>query len=180
MHYGQFVKNLFKSGKEIAETMTPKKATWLDWACVKIIADCKFLDRLKKWTIYNDASKATLAYSDPAYEDFKLTPEKANLLHAAIGLVTEAGELLEAIHGHVFDDKPLDIENVVEELGDQEFYLEAMRQAASWPDFEIDRDLVIAKNIKKLQKRYAKGYTDQAAKDRADKQTETGDDQKGD
>jgi NTP pyrophosphatase (non-canonical NTP hydrolase) len=170
MHYGQFVKNLFKPGKEIAETMTPEKATRLDGSCVAIIEECKFLDRLKKWAIYNDPSKAAITDPDPAHKDFKLTPEKANLLHAAIGLVTEAGELLEAIHGHVFDDKPLDIENVVEELGDQEFYLEAMRQAASWPDFEIDRDLVIAKNIEKLQKRYAKGYTDQAAKDRADKQ----------
>lgn len=171
MHYGQFVKNLFKSGKEIAETMTPKKATWLHWACAEIVHQCKSLDRLKKWTIYNDACHKPLTVGwSSRYKDFKLTPEKANLLHAAIGLVTEAGELLEAIHGHVFDDKPLDIENVVEELGDQEFYLEAMRQAASWPDFEIDRDLVIAKNIEKLQKRYARGYTDRAAKDRADKQ----------
>ena len=179
MHYGQFVKNLFKSGKEIAETMTPEKLTRLDWSCGAKMLECNFLDRLKKWVIYYDASRASLTNPDPAYENFELTPEKANLLHAAIGLVTEAGELLEAIHGHVFDDKPLDIENVVEELGDQEFYLEAMRQAASWPDFEIDRDLVIAKNIEKLQKRYAKGYTDQAAKDRADKQTETSDEQKG-
>ena len=177
MHYGQFVKNLFKSGKEIAETMTPEKLTSLYVLSWAIIRKCRDLDRAKKWAIYNDPSKSIWTGPNQSLANLKLTPEKANLLHAAIGLVTEAGELLEAIHGHVFDDKPL--ENVVEELGDQEFYLEAMRQAASWPDFEIDRDLVIAKNIEKLQKRYAKGYTDQAAKDRADKQTETGDEQKG-
>ena len=48
-----------------------------------------------------------------------LTPSSAFMLHGAVGLAGEAGELLEAIYVNVFDR-----ENIVEELGDLEFYSE--------------------------------------------------------
>lgn len=53
-----------------------------------------------------------------------LTPETANLWHAATGIAGEGAELLAA-----FLEPELDVENVVEEIGDLQFYLEQLRQA---------------------------------------------------
>ncbi len=94
-----------------------------------------------------------------------LDPAKANLLHMTVGVSGEAGELLDAIKKHVIYNKPVDRENVVEELGDLEFYLEGIRAQMG-----ITREETIAGNIAKLSKRYASfTYSDQAAQDRADK-----------
>lgn len=99
-----------------------------------------------------------------------LSPAKAHLLHMAIGISGEAGELLDAIKKYVIYNKPLDIENVIEELGDLEFYLEGFRQGTS-----LNRDAIVEANIDKLARgpkaRYKGGkYSDKAAQDRADKQ----------
>jgi hypothetical protein len=50
-----------------------------------------------------------------------------HLLHMALGFVGEVAELQEPFEEDC-DQKPLDVENVVEELGDMEFYLEGLRQ----------------------------------------------------
>ena len=93
------------------------------------------------------------------------TPGMAHRLHMAVGISGESGELLDAIKKHVFYCKPLDRENVVEELGDLEFYMEGLRQSLG-----ITRDEVLEANIQKLFKRYSSGkYSDQQAQERADK-----------
>ena len=57
----------------------------------------------------------------------ELTKESAHLLHMAVGIAGEAGELCQAIYScNEFED--IDKENIVEELGDLEFYLEGLRQ----------------------------------------------------
>ena len=94
----------------------------------------------------------------------ELTPMQAFALHMAIGVSGEAGELLDTIKKFAIYQKPLDLENVVEELGDIEFYLQGIRQA-----FCIDREYVLQQNIEKLRKRYGKTYTNEAAQRRADK-----------
>ena len=94
-----------------------------------------------------------------------MSPTKAELLHSAIGISGEAGELLDAIKKHVFYGKPLDRANVIEELGDIEFYLQMMRTA-----FGVDCREVIEANVSKLSKRYPQGYTDRDAIERKDKQ----------
>lgn len=87
-----------------------------------------------------------------------------NLMHLEMGIVGEAGEISDAIKKHVIYRKPLDISNLIEELGDLEFYMEALRQHLG-----LSRDGILAANIAKLQKRYADGYSDRAAHERADK-----------
>jgi hypothetical protein len=57
-----------------------------------------------------------------------LTPEKARMWHHATGISGEAGELLDAIKKVMIYNKPLDRENVIEELGDLEWYMEGLRQ----------------------------------------------------
>jgi NTP pyrophosphatase (non-canonical NTP hydrolase) len=86
-------------------------------------------------------------------------------MHMAIGISGEAGELLDAIKKQVIYRKPLDRENVLEELGDLEFYMEGIRQGLG-----ITREQCLAANIAKLGKRYeGMRYTDTAAQERADK-----------
>jgi len=101
-----------------------------------------------------------------------LTPEKSNLLHMVAGVSGEAGELLDAIKKHVVYDKELDRENIIEELGDLEFYMEGIRQ-----ELDISRGETLTANMEKLllsdKARYKLGkYTDKQAQDRADKQAD--------
>ncbi len=56
-----------------------------------------------------------------------LSPHKMDVLHATVGISGEAGELLDAIKKHVFYNKTIDRDNVIEELGDLEFYMQALR-----------------------------------------------------
>jgi len=57
----------------------------------------------------------------------ELTPESAHLLHMAVGIAGEAGELCQAIYLSI-NFEYIDKENVIEELGDLEFYIEGLRQ----------------------------------------------------
>ena len=95
----------------------------------------------------------------------EMTPFKAHLLHMTMGAMTEVGEIGTTIKAHVFYGKELDLENLIEELGDLEFYIEGLRGK-----LEISRSQVLDHNVKKLSKRYAKGYSNEAAINRADKE----------
>ena len=88
----------------------------------------------------------------------------AGLIHMTMGISGEAGELLDAVKKCVMYDQQLDIENVIEELGDIEFYLEGMRQLMG-----LRREDILQANYNKLMVRYEHGYSDEAAKARADK-----------
>jgi len=95
----------------------------------------------------------------------ELTAEDCNLLHMAVGISGESGELLDAIKKSVIYRKPLDMANMIEELGDLEFYMEGVRQAIG-----VTRQECLDANIEKLGKRYeGMKYSNQAAQSRADK-----------
>lgn len=93
-----------------------------------------------------------------------LTPLDAHILHMGVGVAGEAGELLDAIKKAVIYRKPIDIENVKEELGDLEFYMEGIRQALG-----ITRQETLDGNIAKLSIRYGQKYSNQSAVERKDK-----------
>lgn len=94
-----------------------------------------------------------------------LTFQDCNLIHMMMGISGETGELLDAIKKHVIYRQPLDLENVIEELGDLEYYIEGLRQALN-----ISRAETLKHNIDKLTKRYSSGaYSDSQAKSRNDK-----------
>ena len=90
----------------------------------------------------------------------------SNLAHMALGIAGEAGELVDAIKKTYAYNKPLDVDNIYEELGDILFYIQGMLNwiGATW----TLEDLIVI-NTDKLTKRYPQGYTDQAAIARADK-----------
>lgn len=90
---------------------------------------------------------------------------RAHILHMAVGIAGEAGELLDAVKKYSIYGKPLDLENVIEELGDLEFYMQGLRESLN-----ISRLLTLSKNIAKLSKRYSSGsYSDTEAIARQDK-----------
>ena len=94
---------------------------------------------------------------------------QADLLHMTVGVSGESGELLDAVKKHVIYQKDLDLENVIEELGDIEFYLQGIRSILN-----VSRNDTLKHNLDKLltgkNARYAEGvYSNQQAQDRADK-----------
>ena len=95
----------------------------------------------------------------------EMSPSKAHILHMVVGISGEAGELLDAVKKWAIYNKPLDRENILEELGDIEFYLEGFRQAIG-----ATRETILNNNIAKLSDRYSSGsYSDDQAISRADK-----------
>lgn len=83
------------------------------------------------------------------------------LLHAGIGLSTEAGEFLDALKKHIFYGKPLDKVNLAEEMGDMFWY---MAIVASELGFEFEE--VMEKNITKLKARYGEKFSEEKAEKR--------------
>jgi len=95
----------------------------------------------------------------------QLTPLQASMMHMAVGISGEAGELLDAIKKHSIYQKPLDFDNVKEEAGDILFYLTGLLN-----DVGITLNECIEANREKLSKRYPnKCYSNADAIRRADK-----------
>lgn len=92
-------------------------------------------------------------------EGFELNVDR--LLHAGLGLTTEAGEFLDALKKHLFYGKPLDLVNLREELGDIMWYL-AIACSALDTTFEQEQ----ARNIAKLKARYPDKFTSHKAIER--------------
>lgn len=76
----------------------------------------------------------------------------ARLLHGAIGVATESGELLDAIKKHVYYGKELDRTNLIEELGDLMWYIALLSDTLSVP-----METILKINHDKLQARYKRG-----------------------
>jgi NTP pyrophosphatase (non-canonical NTP hydrolase) len=116
--------------------------------------------------LLTDFNKMTLALAkDGADIKRELTPEQASLLHMGCGVSTEANELLDAIKKHTIYQKPLDVENIKEELGDLLFYMSNLMQSVG-----LSFEEILQHNIDKLSVRYASGsYSNAQAQQRADK-----------
>lgn len=95
----------------------------------------------------------------------KPLPPSFHLMHMALGVAGEAGELVDAIKKRTIYEKPLDVENVKEELGDLLFYMQGIVNAVG-----LNWDDIVAHNRDKLLKRYPSGsYSNSQAQARADK-----------
>jgi NTP pyrophosphatase (non-canonical NTP hydrolase) len=115
-----------------------------------------------KWKFSEDGIETT----EPTYDEFvaaltskpsiNLDPQQVDIMHAIVGLTTESGELADQfIKKHLYYGKPLDKVNMVEELGDLEFYLSMLRQALG-----VSREEVLRINMNKLMARYPGGAFD--------------------
>jgi len=83
------------------------------------------------------------------------------LLHAVMGMVTEAGELMDAIKRHVVYGKPIDLVNLSEECGDSFWYQALLARTAGFTFAEAK-----SLNIAKLATRYPEKFTEDAALNR--------------
>lgn len=101
----------------------------------------------------------------------ELTARECALIHALMGITGEAGELMDAIKKAAIYRKGLDITNIIEELGDLEWYMELLRSVIG-----VTREQCLAANMVKLAERYKNfRYSNEAAIARADKAGEAAD-----
>ena len=85
-------------------------------------------------------------------------PKVVRLLHAAMGLSTEANELLDNLKKHIFYGKSIDQLNLFEELGDISYY-----QAVMIDELDTTLEDVMQANANKLRVRYGAKFSEQAA-----------------
>lgn len=83
------------------------------------------------------------------------------MLHAAIGLATEAGEALDMLKKHIFYGKPLDTVNFAEEIGDSQWYA-AIGSSAVGKELQD----IQGNNIAKLKARYPDKFSEEKANNR--------------
>jgi hypothetical protein len=90
----------------------------------------------------------------------RLQPEDTiRLLHAVEGIVTEAGELMDMMKKHIFYGNPLDLVNVVEELGDLSWYMALAIAVLQAMGVETSFEDIWGRNNAKLNKvRYKDGF----------------------
>jgi NTP pyrophosphatase (non-canonical NTP hydrolase) len=84
-----------------------------------------------------------------------------NLLHGAIGICTEAGELLDAFKKKLYYGKELDVTNVKEEIGDMMWYVAILMR-----ELNLDFDELLQINIDKLRARYPEKFSEANALNR--------------
>jgi NTP pyrophosphatase (non-canonical NTP hydrolase) len=114
---------------------------------------------------YEEEALKTLSnkYYGPGSGVFADTPSRINenILHGALGIVTEAGEILDAVKKSIFYGKPFDLVNLQEEIGDCFWYLAILAKEAGM-SFED----IMQQNINKLRARYPEKFTEEAALNR--------------
>lgn len=84
-----------------------------------------------------------------------------NLLHATMGISTEAGELLDALKKHLAYGKEIDKVNLAEEVGDVLWYVAIILR-----ELNMSFEEVMDMNINKLQRRFPDKFTEEAALNR--------------
>jgi hypothetical protein len=111
------------------------------------------LDHVKKTAVYGKPFPVTMvAGAFPAPKPFPVDPQ---VFHAIVGIATEAGELVQALLKAMYDGKPMDDINLLEESGDVDWYQALL-------DSRINGDQVKRwqSNRDKLARRYAKTMGD--------------------
>ena len=91
----------------------------------------------------------------------RMTDTNLRLLHAVLGLTTEAAELTDALKKHLFYGKELDVINLKEELGDSTWYV-----GIAIDVLQTTFDEILTLNIEKLRKRYPEKFTEKSALNR--------------
>ena len=117
-------------------------------------------DRYEKFVdaVTSEASTDFLALSERLVELDEKGANIERLLTAGVGINAEGGEFLEIIKKMIFQGKPFNADNkehMIIELGDLMWYV-----AQACMALEVSFDDVIARNVKKLEKRYPGGAFD--------------------
>lgn len=112
---------------------------------------------------YQEAASRTCL---PDYENFRkpMLPNYQHVLHAHMGISSEAGEVGDCVKKHFIYNQPLDIVNLLEECGDLLWYISLMVSACG-----STMEQVMKANIEKLKVRYPERFTEELASKRLDK-----------
>ena len=111
------------------------------------------------------ASRTEPGYESNVRSTLKLANEtNLELTHASFGIMSEAGEFADALKKHIIYDKPLDVTNLKEELGDLLWYIALAHSALG-----INMEDTMQANIAKLKVRYPGKFTTGHASERLDK-----------
>jgi NTP pyrophosphatase (non-canonical NTP hydrolase) len=102
----------------------------------------------------------------PDYKSFRvsLNPMHQHIIHAHMGISSEAGEIGDCVKKHFIYNQPLDVVNIVEECGDLLWYISLMLSACG-----STMEQAMQENISKLRIRYPEKFTEELAKERLDK-----------
>lgn len=114
------------------------------------------LDALKKRLFYK--SDATEAIWNSINANLSESGESVDLVHALIGMITETGEIAEALINGLARQKKMDYVNLNEEIGDQMYY-----QAIALDRIGSSFDNAAITNNLKLRKRYGDKFSETAA-----------------
>lgn len=113
------------------------------------------LDRIKKTLFYGRETGLPQVRLSQSMQSINISKRDEVIIHAIIGLATEAGELLEHLaHWMNGDIGEFDFVNLKEESGDCAWYMAVLAKAAG---FTFDEMLQI--NIDKLRKRYGDKFS---------------------
>lgn len=131
------------------------------------------LDRYKKLLFYGEDPHKSRFRDNPSsgrdgysIVDFMSTDNESEIqaryiLHALLGVMTEAGEMAEALHNTIVGNSPFDAVNLKEESGDVKWYLAMLARALgnAWEDDERG-------NIAKLKARFPDKFSEEGANNR--------------
>ena len=91
-------------------------------------------------------------------------PYEAICSNMCMGLAGETGETVDIFKKHIYQGKDLDINDVIEEIGDILWYIANLCNVN-----KITMKECMESNIEKLRKRYPNGFTVKDALERVDK-----------
>jgi NTP pyrophosphatase (non-canonical NTP hydrolase) len=112
-------------------------------------------------TIVDFMAKANDIRPDPNADDIELDQDRAETLHALLGLVTEMAEIIPPLLDYIFESKPVDVVNLAEEICDLSWY-----EAILLRKFGIDKSVALQKNIDKLKVRFPDKFSSENALNR--------------
>lgn len=142
----QLIRFLCKNGysqKEVAKMMNVKNANVIS----RVVTGARYGNVL-------DASRVTSIYPLLVEKTCRNDlPFKAQLENAVMGLCGESGEVIDLVKKTIFQGHPLDVNHLVEEIGDVLYYL-------TWLSIllEVDMSEVAFENMRKLTDRYPDGF----------------------
>lgn len=110
---------------------------------------------------FTEYEQAALRTAPTHAAEHELQARNHDLLHASMGLVTEAAEIVDVLKKNHAYGKDIDRVNLIEELGDLLWYVPLMCRA-----LDVRMSDVAQLNIEKLQARYPHKFTTEAALNR--------------
>ena len=160
--------------KELSEVTLSENFNLSDpevqYAFARIVADygdvVQRMDMLKKVIFYNREKELLSAVDRAPYAGGSLlfsevSLDNQKLLHGAIGIATESGELLDAVYSAAAGKREMDKVNIREELFDIMWYFAIFLRV-----LRINFYAGLKNNIDKLYVRFKGKFTALAAKDR--------------